>query len=130
MSTGLEALAKRPPAYTTEFTFVRGRYMIGAEALSYFAVGMRVDEATKSLTLPRDVVLDPLAPIRMEELFQRELDEDRARNEIGAYLKRPKQPKFFNSLTAVLLPVDPDNGRLLAHEYPALPDRPKAVEDE
>lgn len=129
MSLGLDALTRRPPAYTPEFTYVRGRYMIGAESLSYFAVGISVREAVNALTLPRDVVLDPLAPIRMEELFQRELDEERAVEAIGAYIKRPKQPKFFNSLTVVVLPVDPENGRLLAHEYPDLPDRPQAPDD-
>lgn len=127
MTSGMEALGKTAAAYTPEFAYVKGQYTLGTEQLAYYAVAMRADEAVKSLTLPRDIVLDPMAPIKMEELFQRDLDDKHA-GDIVAYLKRPKQPKFFNALTVVVLPLDPTDGRRLAHQYVDLPDRPPILE--
>ena len=128
MTPDIVGLGGAPVSYTPEMTFLRGRYRIGPEMLAYYAVTMRVDEAIKVLTLPSDVVLDPLAPIKMEELFQRDLDRGHGAD-IVEFLKAPMEPKFFNAITAVVLPLDPEDGRRFAHSYVSLPNRPPTVDE-
>ena len=105
-------------SYTPEFTYLKGEYDIGEARLPYFNLSLRVDDALKFVSLPRDVVFDPTEPIALEELFQRELDEERVREKLVPYLKAANKSKFFNSITVALLPMDPDHpGQFLA-EFP------------
>jgi DGQHR domain-containing protein len=129
VASGLDSLSPRPAAYTPESLFVRGNYTIGTESLSYYAVAMPVEQARSILVLARDIVLDPMAPIKMDELFQRELNEERATGEITEYLRQPRQPKFFNALTVVVLPMEPEHTRRVAHSYEQLADRPPSPTD-
>ena len=112
--------------YTADYTFVRGVYRLGTESLPYQSLAMRVDEAVTSLTLPRDVVLDPTKPIKIEELFQRDIDRGHV-EDIKEYLKQPHRSKFFNAITAVILPLDPEQKGKLSHSYIDLDDRPPIV---
>lgn len=92
--------------YTPDQTFTSGTYDVGPTTLPYFSTTLPIEQALKYLTLAEDIVFDPTEPIRFEELFQRTLDKDRSRNEIANYLQTAERPKFFNSFTVVLLPVN------------------------
>ena len=118
MST-LDALTSATSGYTADYTYVRGAYAIGPERLPYYAMTMSVADADMHLVLARDVVFDVNRPAKLEELFQRDLDVERARSEIQTYLKRPESLKFFNSLTAVLLPVEAGDAPVPMDNYPA-----------
>ena len=55
----------------------------------------------------------------LTELFQRELDEGRVKDElVKGYLNAPGKLKFFNALTIVLMPKTPDD-KLLSHFPPS-----------
>jgi hypothetical protein len=108
--------------YTREYLYLRGDYDLGDTRMPYFAVSMPISHAITTLNLARDTIFDPTEPVDFEELFQRDLDEQRAVGEIVQYLKQPERTKFFNSLTVVLMPVEggPRHPRL-ADDY-GLPD--------
>ncbi|WP_419910671.1 hypothetical protein [Candidatus Poriferisodalis sp.] len=115
----LGALAGAVSDYTADYTYLKGMYAIGPERLPYYALTMSVSDASRNLVLARDVVFDVKRPVKLEELFQRDLDIDRARTEIQTYLKRPESLKFFNSLTVVLLPVEAGDAPIPMDHYPA-----------
>ncbi len=117
MST-LDALTSAASDYTADYTYLRGAYAIGPERLPYYAITMSVTDADKHLVLARDVVFDVHRPAKLEELFQRDLDVERACAEIQTYLKQPERLKFFNSLTVVLLPVEAGDAPIPMDHYP------------
>ena len=100
-------------SYTKPLTYIRGAYMLGSAALPYFNVTLSVPDAVTDLKLQRDVILDPRKPVHFQELFQRDVDMDRVRDQIVPYLAKPQHIKFFNAITVVLLPVDPTEGTVL-----------------
>lgn len=114
----IEAMGGRTGAFTPDFEFLRGEYDLGETTLPYFNVSLRVEDALKFIRLPRDVVFDPTQPIALEELFQRELDEDRVKSKLVPYLKATHKAKFFNSLTVALLPRDPESPSRFLPSYP------------
>ena len=117
MST-LDALTSAASDYTADYTYVRGAYAIGPERLPYYAITMSIADANKHLVLARDMVFDVERPAKLEELFQRDLDIERARTEIQTYLKQPEGLKFFNSLTVVLLPIETGDAPVPMDHYP------------
>ncbi len=129
MST-LDVLSAATADYTSDYTYLRGTYAIGPERLPYYALTMSVADADKHLVLARDVVFDVTRPAKLEELFQRDLDVDRARTEIQTYLKRPENLKFFNSLTVVLMPIEEGDAPIPMDRYPksdpGAPDPPSS----
>ena len=49
----------------------------------------------------------------VRDLFQRDVDRDRVRNDIMPYFRNSEKVKFFNPLTLVLLPMDSKNQGIL-----------------
>lgn len=115
---GLESLGPTVSRYSPEFTYVRGYFRIGGDILPYFQVAMKVQDAVEVLTLPRDVIFDPTERVELDELFQRELDEERVTKKIVPYLKLSNRIKFFNSFSVAIMPTDPNNPNRLASAFP------------
>ena len=130
MATDLGALGAPMAAYTSEYTFIRGEFDVGEDRLPYYSVAMPVGDASQFLVLPRDIVIDPTQPIGLEELFQRDLDEERVNSKIVPYLRQANRIKFFNSVTVAILPVDPESDNRLADAFPAEDkDAPSPADD-
>lgn len=109
----LVGLGATEASYTKQRTFIRGEYRFGTTALPYFNVTLEVPEAVSDLRLQQDVILDPRKPVQFQELFQRDVNMTRVQEEIVPYLAAPKNIKFFNAITVVLLPVDIEEGTVL-----------------
>jgi hypothetical protein len=79
------------------------------------------------ITLIRNIRGSQKWPVR--DLFQRDIDEDRVRDDIMTYLDDPnyENPKYFNPITIVLLPIDTEADRVVASlkfsEYEEVEDR-------
>lgn len=116
--TDLSGLTAGAASYTGEYTFVGGEYALGDERVPYFSVAMRVTDAVGHLSLARDLIFDPAQPVRLEELFQRDLDTNRANDEIKEYLRQPNRIKFFNSFTVVLMPIESNDRPIPLTTYP------------
>lgn len=97
-------VSKQVPS-TPEFTFVWGRYTLSRWKLPYFSTVMSLDEAASSLKLVSDFPGWERNEWSLEELFQREVDWGRVRNQIVPYLRNTERPQFFNSITVALLPI-------------------------
>ncbi|MFK0114383.1 DNA sulfur modification protein DndB [Streptomyces sp. NPDC090994] len=113
----LSSLSRRRPAYTDQYSYVRGEYAIGDEKVPYFSISMTIREADQYLRLARELAFSDDEPVNLEELFQRTVDEDRAAGPIATYLRQSGSLKFFNAFTVVLLPVDPDKADTVAESY-------------
>ena len=114
---------KRRPVLAGSFNLSR------ATAIPYFQSVMNLREVASELQLVEDLPSDLRDRWRLEELFQREIDWDRVKQEIlKGYLERPEKLQFFNSLTVALLPTD--TNRNLEHSYGEAinpPDVPEAL---
>jgi hypothetical protein len=123
----LASFARRPADYVGPFTYTRGNYRIGNTQVPYYSTTMTIAQAVNELRLARDLALgvDRTGPVTIEELFQREIDEDRAKGAIATYLKSPDQTKFFNAFTVVLLPVATDGSERVLDAYDDDPDQPE-----
>lgn len=117
MTSDLSSLTDRHAVYTPEFVYLRGSFKMGQENVPYYAISISVRDALKYFQLPRDLVFSLSDPINFEELYQRELDEDRVKNEIIPYLLKPDRTKFFGSFTVALLPTDPNNGNIVLSRF-------------
>jgi hypothetical protein len=104
--------------YSIEVPFLKGGFNLGNTCVPYFSSTLPAGELRSMLRLPSRLPVDPDQPIKLEELFQRELDHDRVRNRIMPYLRDDRSLRFFNALTVALLPLDPANPRRLAAAYP------------
>lgn len=104
------------PHYTELRPILHGAYNLSQVRIPYFQGLMSLEEVSKELRLVEELPADLRSKWRLEELFQREIDWGRVKDDIVAgYLRRPEKLKFFNSLTVALLPLT-DSG-LLASEY-------------
>lgn len=114
------------PHYSPLRPILRGEFSVSRARIPYFSTVLRLDEAAKELELVEQMPSDLRQKWRLEELFQREIDWERVRNEIvDQYLRRVEKLQFFNSITVALLPLNEQ--RMLASSYgdPAqLPDVP------
>ncbi|MGW3302078.1 DNA sulfur modification protein DndB [Streptomyces rubiginosohelvolus] len=125
----LSSLSRRRPAYTDQYSYVRGEYAIGDEKVPYFSISMTIREADQYLRLARELAFTDDEPVNLEELFQRTVDEDRSAGPIATYLRQPGSLKFFNAFTVVLLPVDPDKADTVAESYSEDSDAPAEIPD-
>ncbi|WP_078886212.1 DNA sulfur modification protein DndB [Streptomyces sp. MUSC 125] len=125
----LSSLSRRRPAYTDQYSYVRGEYAIGDEKVPYFSISMTIREADQYLRLARELAFSDDEPVNLEELFQRTVDEDRAAGPIATYLRQPGSLKFFNAFTVVLLPVDTDKADTVAESYSEDSDAPAESPD-
>lgn len=83
-----------------------GKYTLAEGiALPYFVSLLDVDRAINELRIAEQVPASLEAKWSLKELFQREIDEKRVREDIvKGYLLDPKKLKFFNAITIVLMP--------------------------
>ncbi len=89
---------------------LKGQYTL-AEGISlpYFLCAMPIERAINELKIAEQVPPSLEAKWSVKELFQREIDEDRVRDDIiKSYLLEPKKIKFFNAITIVLMPKGKD----------------------
>ncbi|MEO9322226.1 DNA sulfur modification protein DndB [Nocardioides sp. C4-1] len=104
--TDLSAMAQEQAAtWTRPIVYTAGQYNFAGEAVPYFSATLTVNEALRNLELAHQLPVNADDPVRLDELMQRVLDDNRAGEDIVDYLKRPGHIKFFNSLTVVLLPT-------------------------
>jgi DNA-sulfur modification-associated len=104
--------------HSIEVPFLKGAFAIGSTAVPYFSTALPAGQLQSMLRLPSQLPVDADQPIKLEELFQRELDESRVTERIMPYLRNDGRLRFFNALTVALLPLDPDDPRRLASTYP------------
>jgi DNA-sulfur modification-associated len=105
-----------------DIQYIKGGFQLGKTSVPFFSASLRADHLASLFCLPSQIPFDPGRPIDLEELFQRELNELRVEVDIVPYLRSDVRLKFFNALTVVLLPVDPDNRHRLAQLYPIAED--------
>jgi hypothetical protein len=91
-----------------------GKYTIGKGiALPFFSTLLDIDRAIDELRIAEQVPPSLETQWSIKELFQREIDENRVRQDIvKGYLLDPKKLKFFNAITIVLMPRNAD-GKIL-----------------
>ncbi|MGD2180174.1 DNA sulfur modification protein DndB [Lusitaniella coriacea] len=78
-------------------------------SLPYFVTLMPINRAIDELKVVENVAASLEAQWSLKELFQREIDEERVRQDIiKGYLLDPKKLKFFNAITIVLMPKGED----------------------
>jgi hypothetical protein len=114
----IEDLSSVAVDYSIEVPFLKGGFNLGATAVPYFSSTLAAGDLRSMLRLPSQLPVDPEHPIKLEELFQRELDHERVRTRIVPYLRDDRRLRFFNALTVALLPLDPTDPRKLAAKYP------------
>jgi hypothetical protein len=88
-----------------------GEYTL-ADSLSlpYFITLMPIERAIDELKVAEQVPASLEAKWSLKELFQREIDDNRVRQDIvKGYLLDSKKLKFFNAITIVLMPKAQDN---------------------
>jgi DNA-sulfur modification-associated len=90
-----------------------GEFTLSPEVkVPYMVSLMDLKRVTKELKTHDEVSPSLENSYSLTELFQREIDVDRVKNDIvNGYLKDKGKLKFFNALTIVLLPKD-DSGRI------------------
>ena len=92
--------------YTAPLLFVPGEYRLSKiERIPYLAAVMSLEDLVNQIKLVEDIPEKARVDWSLEELFQRDISEDRVQNElVNGYLKDPNKLSFFNSLTIALLP--------------------------
>lgn len=81
--------------------------------LPYFTCNLEIERAVEELRIAEQVPPTLDNKWSLNELFQREIDEDRVKHEIiRGYLLDPRKIKFFNAITIVLMPKKVDGGLL------------------
>src|SRR5215813_8085397 len=80
-------------------------------ALPYFTCNLDINRAVDELRIAEQFPASLENRWSLNELFQREIDEERIEQEIiRGYLLDTKKIKFFNAITIVLMPKDPKGG--------------------
>jgi hypothetical protein len=127
MSVSIDDFLEEGPHYTPVRTTLFGSFNLSKSQIPFFQTVISLGELVKELRLVEELPSDLRAKWRLEELFQREIDWKRVKEDIvGAYLKRQNKLKFFNSLTVALMPINSQG--FLDQEYgsisnaPGLPD--------
>ncbi len=101
-----------------------GSFNVSRASIPFFQATMSMEDVSNTLKLVENLPSDLRSKWRLEELFQREIDWRRVKDEIAdGYLRRPEKLQFFNSLTVALLPVDQKG--LLANAYGEASKAPK-----
>lgn len=94
---------------TGPLLFLAGGFDYGQAAVPYFSVSMSIHDLVSRVKLPNEVPFNMDTPVQIDELFQRERNEGRSKNEIARYLRKQDDLKFFNSITVALFPLRKDN---------------------
>jgi DNA-sulfur modification-associated len=78
-------------------------------SLPYFLSLVEINRVIDDLKIAEQIPASLDTQWSLKELFQREIDEDRVKNDIiKGYLLDPKKLKFFNAITIVLMPKGAD----------------------
>ena len=101
-----------PVVPSPELPYFRGGFTLGQTAVPFFSTASTAEELAPLLHLPSQLPFDPEDPVRLVELFQRDLNETRVTSEIVPYLERATNLHFFNAITVVLLPQHPETRRV------------------
>ena len=130
-NNGIEAFVLPPPnKYTEPLAFILGKYTLSQVGqVPYFSAVMSLENLITQIKLVEDIPEGAEEPITwtLEELFQRDIDWDRVKNElVNDYLKNRNKLIFFNSLTIALLPVE---GSKIENEYGEPESSPSATVD-
>jgi len=123
ISTGQNKARFNRPIYglTGSYTLSEGI------ALPYFLSLLEIDRAIDELRIAEQVPPSIETKWSLKELFQREIDETRVRNDIiKGYLLDPRKLKFFNAITIVLMPRSVD-GKILNTFDELEPTEPPAI---
>jgi hypothetical protein len=111
------------PHYTEPRSILCGTINLAGSEIPFFQAMMPLEEVVKQLDLVENLPSDLRAKWRLEELFQREIDWERVKEDlVKGYLKRPNKLKFFSTLTVALLPLD--ENRMLASDYGTIEREP------
>ncbi|PSB57119.1 hypothetical protein C7B61_20095, partial [filamentous cyanobacterium CCP1] len=123
ISTGQQKARFNKPIYglTGSYTLSEGI------SLPYFLSLLEIDRAIDELRIAEQVPPSIETKWSLKELFQREIDETRVRNDIiKGYLLDPRKLKFFNAITIVLMPRNVD-GKILDTFDELEPTEPPAI---
>ena len=102
--------------YTEPILFIPGKYTLShVGEVSYFSAVMPLQDLVDQIKLVENITEDAGITWDLEELFQRDINWDRVKNElVNGYLKNQNKLNFFNSLTIALLP---QNGSKIEDRY-------------
>jgi hypothetical protein len=106
---------------TPELIYLRGQFHLWDYCIPYYVTVLPWDFAREKLTLLDDLPSSAREEWTLAELFQREIDWKRVREQLVKYLRNESSPQFFNSLTVALLPRDGDS---FAADYKTVADYP------
>ena len=108
--------ASAEPAYTKPLYGTHARFTLSnGVSLPYFLTALEIERAIDELKIHDEVSPSLDRKWSLSELFQREVDEKRVRDEmVQGYLADPLKLKFFNALTIVLMPKTTDDHLLQA----------------
>src|SRR6266436_3841173 len=105
--------AKLPPVQQLEYNEMQmgiaGEIGMGQYGVRYIQTAIPIQEIGR-LSIVAELPDSERWPVR--QLFQRDIDQERVKEDIMPYFKDPQKIKFFNPLTVVLMPLD-DRGRVL-----------------
>lgn len=119
MSTIFTGISKEP-AYNKPLYGIHAHFTLSPSVtIPYFLTAIEVERAIDELKIHDEVSPALDRKWSLTELFQRELDESRVKDElVKGYLNDPTKLKFFNALTIVLMPKTSED-TLLSHFPPA-----------
>jgi hypothetical protein len=106
------------PAYTKPLYGTHAQFTLSSGvSLPYFLTAMEIERAIDELKIHDEVSPSLDRKWSLSELFQREVDEKRVKDEmVKGYLADPHKLKFFNAITIVLMPKTADDH--LLSEFP------------
>lgn len=90
---------------TPNVDFLFGTSGLAQHTIPYFQVSMKLQIAASELVLVNEMPGAADQHLKIEELFQRDIDWTRVEREIIPYLQNDTHPQFFNALTIALLPM-------------------------
>ena len=90
---------------TPNVDFLFGTSGLSQNTIPYFQVSMKLQIAASELVLVNEMPGAADQHLKIEELFQRDIDWTRVDREIIPYLQNNAHPQFFNALTIALLPM-------------------------
>lgn len=107
------------PAYTKPLYGTHAQFTLSTGvSLPYFLCAMEIERAIDELKIHDEVSPSLDRKWSLSELFQREVDEKRVKNDmVKGYLADPHKLKFFNAITVVLMPKTEDDH--LLPKFPA-----------
>lgn len=97
--------AQQPSAWTDEFEFTWSVFRLSNIPIRCYLTNVKLSALERCFELVEDI--PGSADWGYNAIFQRDIDEDRVRDELlRKYLLNPRKFKFFNPLTIALLPYD------------------------